>query len=74
MYLNVGKDCVIVSYSDPSKKDDKKYEVRSKEEFVKFLTEHEYDYVLSSSELDFPTEYTKDKKIVKLCDWIRNNG
>ena len=30
------------------------------------------DAVMCSSSLDFPEEYTKDKNVINLCNWIRN--
>lgn len=53
-----------------TKKSDKL--IRNRDELVAWCQEWGVDNFMCSSSLDFPDEYTKSKKIIDLCDFIRN--
>ena len=47
--------------------------VRTVTELKKFIRGKRIDVILCSSSMDFPKEYTKDKKVIALCNWIRKD-
>lgn len=70
-YLTVEKDGIHARLMG-DKSDKTKAVVKTWEELVAWCQEHGVDNFMCSSSLDFPEEYTKSKKIIALCDKIRN--
>jgi hypothetical protein len=72
VYLNLKSDHISLKYGSGNGKDDVITEIRTAQELIDFGVTHDYDYMLSSSELDFPQEHTNDPALIALCDFIRN--
>ena len=78
--LGVYKDGVYIRYVDSSKqKTQTRRKIVSVEDFVTFIKERAKKFkcepddfiIMCSSSMDFPDEYTKDKKVIKLAHDLR---
>lgn len=71
VFLNLKKTYLEVYFMDSSGYE-QKWKVKTLKQFITLLSKLNPDYVLFSSSLDFPKEYTDDKSLIDLCDKIRN--
>lgn len=73
IYLTL-KDGLLTAYVGPggSFEDNQKRIIRSKSDYAALLAPDPEVLVVSSSSLDFPEDYTDNKSVIALCDWIRN--
>lgn len=74
IYLDCRKDGIMCKFGDPTQKEMEVSRLcRNKADLKKFFETYEVlaDVCLCSSSMDFPEEYTKDRKIIDLCYRIR---
>ena len=73
VYLDVRAEGLHCKFGTVNEKPDKTATVTTKRGLVKlFKGLPDEVLTLCSSSLDFPDEYTKNKSVIKLCDWIRS--
>ena len=70
-YFKLKEDHILIKILGWSKNEEPEFRVTTQEEIDDYLSSFGVEYLLFSSSMDFPDEYTTDNDLIELCNDLR---